>query len=164
MRCNYHQIIGESVEELAFHEQRQRGKKAAIRLRMLILLKSGHAQTISEVAELVGYSPSQVTRWWTRYRQEGLSGLEREPHYPGVTPRLTAEARADLHAAMRRGEIATLEQARQYLHEHWGIEYQSINGVWWQFRQERTRKKTGRRRHERSSAERQEAFKKTLPR
>jgi transposase len=163
MRINYQVAIQEEEEELRTHEQRLRGQKEGIHLRMLVLLKSGQAKTLETVAPLVGYSLSQVMRWWKRYRTEGLVGLERVPHYPGVASRLTPEARADLHAAMQRGEIATLEQARQYLRDHWGIEYHSINGVWWQFRQERTRKKTGRRRHERSSAEQQTAFKKTLP-
>ncbi len=160
MRINYQMAIQESVEELRAEEQRLRGQKVAVHLRMLILLKSGQARTMQAVAPLVGYSVTQVVRWWTRYRTAGLSGLERAPHYPGVTPRLTPDARADLHAAMQRGEIATLEQARQYLQQHWGITYQSVNGVWQQFRHERTRKKTGRR-HIRSSAERQDAFKKT---
>jgi transposase len=163
MRINYQVAITESAEELAAHERLLRSHTVAVRVRLLVLLKSGQAKTLGEAAPLVGYSMSQVLRWWARYRTEGLAGLEREAHYPGVTPRLTPEARADLHAAMKRGEIATLEAARQYLRDHWGIAYHSINGVWWQFRQERTRKKTGRRRHERSSAEKQTAFKKTLP-
>jgi transposase len=163
MRINYQVAIQESVEELRTEEQRLRGQKVAIHLRMLVLLKSGQAKTLEAVAPLVGYSLTQVVRWWKRYRTEGLNGLERPPHYPGVTPRLTPEARTALHAAMQRGEIATLEQARQYLQQHWDIAYHSVNGIWWQFRQERTRKKTGRRCHVRSSAERQDAFKKTLP-
>jgi transposase len=163
MRINYAKAIGESVEELASHEHRLRGRKAATRLRLLLLLKSGQAKNLGEAAALVGYSSSQVVRWWERYRAGGLQAVEHEPHHPGQPTRLTPEARADLHQAMRRGEVATLADARRYLRDHWGIEYQSINGVWWQLRQERTRKKTGRRRHARADATRQETFKKTLP-
>lgn len=163
MRIRYATAITESVDELAAHEQHLRGTKAAVRVRVLALLKSGQANNLTAAATLVGYSKSQAVRWWERYRAGGLAALEQEPHYPGQTSRLTADARADLHAAMQRGEIATLEAARRYLSEHWHIEYASVNGVWWQFRQERTRKKTGRRRHLRSSAEQQAAFKKTLP-
>ncbi len=78
----------------------------------------------------------------------------------GLPTRLTPEACAALHDAMERGEIATLEQARQYLCEQWGIVYYSLNGIKWQFRQERTHKKTGRTRHIRSSAAKQDALKK----
>lgn len=163
MRIRYEVAISESVEELAAREHRLRGTKGAVRIRMLARLKSGQAKHLSEAATLVGYSKSQAVRWWERYRAGGVAALEREPHYPGQPPRLTPEARADLHAAMRRGEIATLEAARQYVSEHWQIEYASVNGIGWQFRHERTRKKTGRRRHVRASAEKQETFKKTSP-
>lgn len=163
MKIHYEVAISESVEELAAHEHHLRGRKGAVRVRVLSLLKSGQAKNLSEAATLVGYSKSQVVRWWERYRSEGLAAVEQEAHYPSQTSRLTAEARADVHAAMRRGEIATLEAARHYLAEHWQITYASVNGIWWQFRQERTRKKTGRRRHVRASAEKQETFQKTLP-
>jgi transposase len=163
VRINYQVAIQESLDELRRHEHRLRGQKAAQRLRMLILLKSGQAKTLGQAAPFVGYSTSQVVRWWERYCVRGLVALEQEPQYRGMAPRLTAEARADVPAAMRRGEIATVEQARQYLHTQWGIDYHSINGIWWHFRHERTRKKTGRHRHVRSSAEQQDAFKKTLP-
>lgn len=162
MRIRYAVAISESLEELGAHEHHLRGTKGAVRVRVLSLLKSGQAKNLSEAATLVGYSKSQTVRWWERYRAGGLIALEQEPSYPGQTPRLTAEARADLHAAMRRGDIATLEAARRYLAEHWHIEYASVNGIWWQLHQERTRKKTGRRRHLRTLTEKQEAFKKTL--
>jgi transposase len=163
MHIHYPTAISESLDDLTAHEHHLRGRKAATRVRLLILLKSGQATTLSQAASLVGYSPTQVVRWWERYRAGGLSALEREPVHLGHPPRLTSEARADLEAAMRRGEIATLEAARLYLQEHWAIDYQSINGIWWQFRRMRVRKKTGRRRHRRASAATQEAFKNPLP-
>jgi transposase len=163
MRIRYSIAIHESLDELAAHEHRLRGRKAAVRVRLLRLLKSGQAHNLAEAAALVGYSKTQAVRWWERYRADGLEALEREPHYAGQPARLTAEARADLDAAMRRGEIATLEEARRYLASQWGIEYQSVNGIWWHFRHHRTRKKTGRRRHQLASSRQQEEFKKTLP-
>ena len=163
MHIRYGEAIGESLEDLAQHERRLRGHKAATRVRLLILLKSGQAWHLGEAAPLVGYSLAQVTRWWARYRRAGLAALEQDYIPTGLPTRLTPEARAALHAAMERGTIATLDQARQYLRDHWGIVYHSLNGIWWQFRQERTRKKTGRTRHVRSSAAKQEAFKKTSP-
>lgn len=74
---------------------------------------------------------------------------------------MTAEAWADLEAAMKQGPIATLEQARQYLGQRWGIHYQSVNGVWWHLHRRRAKPKTGRRRHRRADQAQQEAFKKT---
>lgn len=72
---------------------------------MLALLKSGQAKNLGEAALLMGYSTSQTMRWWERYRTGEVAALVAEPHYPGVTPRLTAEARADLSAAMQRGRL-----------------------------------------------------------
>ncbi len=160
MRIRYSVAIGESLDELAAHERRLRGSKAAVRVRLLCLLKSGQAKNLAEAAALVGYSKTQAVRWWERYRAGGLAALEQEPHYSGQKARLTAEARADLDAAMRRGEIGTLEEARAYLRNRWSIEYQSVNGIWWHFRHDHTRKKTGRRRHRRASVVKQEALKK----
>src|SRR5215469_14231886 len=112
MRINYAKAIGESIEELTAHEHRCRGHKAATRLRLLHLLKSGQAKNLSEAAVMVGYSGSQAVRWWERYRTGGLGAVEHEAHHPGQPTRLTPEARADLHQAMRRGEVATLADAR----------------------------------------------------
>ena len=158
MRIRYTIAISEPLDELAVRERQLRGSKAALRLRLLILLKSGQAKNLAEAAALVGYSKTQAVRWWERYRCGGRAALEQEPHYPGQPARLTAEAHADLEAAMRRGQIATWEQARQYLRDQWGIEYQSVNGIWWHFRRTRTRKKTGRRRHQLASADQQQDF------
>jgi transposase len=163
MRIHYPTAIPESLDELTTREHHLRGHKAATRVRLLILLKRGHATTLSQAASLVGDRPTQVVRWWERYRAGGRSAVEREPVHPGHPPRVTPEARTDVEAAMRRGEIAPLEAARQYLVTHWGIAYQSINGIWWPFRRWRVRQKTGRRRHRRASAAQHETCKNTLP-
>lgn len=161
MRIKYPQTIGEIEAELAQLEHQLRGTKQAVRVQMLRLLKSGQAASLGAVAPLVGYSQVQCTRWWEEYRREGLHALVQPPEYPGRPSQLTAEARADLHAAMERGEIATLEAARQYLDTHWQIAYASGKGVWKQLRRERTHQKTGRLRHRKASAAKQAALKKT---
>lgn len=72
--------------------------------------------------------------------------------------RLHPKAFAGLEAEMRAGRVATLADARRYLAEHWQIEYGSLNGVWWQLRKHRVRKKTGRRRHAKANQAAQESF------
>jgi hypothetical protein len=62
MRINYSKAIVESEEDLISHEQRLRGHKAADRVRMLRLLKSGTVKSLQNCAPLVGYSAIQVTR------------------------------------------------------------------------------------------------------
>jgi hypothetical protein len=61
MRINYPKAIQES-EDLVSLEQRLRGQKAADRVRMLRLLKSGAAKSVKDCAPLVGYSVIQLTR------------------------------------------------------------------------------------------------------
>ena len=159
MRIAYPIEIAETAAELAAAERRLRGRPAAARVRALRLLKGGRAASLGGCAALVGYSPRQMARWWATYRAGGLAALTRERPRPGEASRLTAEALAGLEAAMRAGAIATLEDARRYLRERWGIEHASLNGVWWQLRKHRIKLKTGRRRHRQADPAAQAAFK-----
>jgi transposase len=161
MRINYPKTIGESEEDLIRLEQHLRGEKAADRVRMLRLLKSGTVKSSQDCAPLVGYSAIQLTRWWERYRQAGLAELLKQYKPVGMSSRMTKEAWAGLMVAMRKGVIATMEDARDYLEREWGIRYKNGKSLWWLFKKHRVKWKTGRRRHKKASAEQQAAFKKT---
>lgn len=158
MRTAYPTVIRESEPELAAAERRLRGRPAAARVRMLRLLRAGDVTSLAACARLAGYSPRQVARWWAAYRAGGLAALTQERPRPGKASRLTAEALAGLEEQMRAGRIATLADARRYLAERWGVEYASLNGVWWQLRKHKIKLKTGRRRHRKADAAAQEAF------
>lgn len=158
MRTDYPSVIGEDEATLRREERRVRGRPTAPRVRALRLLKSGAARSLAACAALVGHSPRQVARWWRLYRDDGLDALLREPVYSGKTPRLTADALADLEAAMAAGRIATLKDAQAYLAERHGIVYPSLNGVWVQLRKHKIKLKSGRRRHALADAEEQAAF------
>jgi transposase len=161
MRITYPKAIQESEEDLKQLEQQLRGQKAADRVRMLRLLKSGTVKSLKECAPLVGYSLVQVTRWWERYRAHGLASFL-EPYKPtGQRSRLTAQAWAGLLAQMRAGHIGTMQEARDYLEREWGISYKNGKSLWWLFKKHRVKWKTGRRRHKKANAEQQAAFKKT---
>lgn len=162
MRIKYPQAIQESEEELTRLEQRLRGQKAADRVRVLRLLKSGTVKSLKDCAPMVGYSVSQLTRWWERYRAEGLTGVLKRQKPAGKPSRLTPEAWAGLLQAMRAGHIATMQDARNYLDQQWGISYKNGKSLWWLFKKHRVKWKTGRRRHQKANAEQQAAFKKTL--
>jgi transposase len=161
MRINYPKAIGESEEELMSLEQRLRGQKPADRVRMLRLLKSGTVKSLKDCAPLVGYSAIQLTRWWERYRQAGLAELLKQPKPAGMASRMTREAWAGLMLAMRKGYIATMEDACEYLEREWGIRSKNGKSLWWLFKKHRVKWKTGRRRHKKANAEQQAAFKKT---
>ena len=161
MRIKYPKAIQESEEELTRLEQSLRGQKAADRVRVLRLLKSGTVKSLKDCAPMVGYSVSQLTRWWERYRAEGLAGVLKRQKPTGKASRLTAEAWAGLLQAMRAGHIVTMQEARNYLEREWSISYKNGKSLWWLFKKHRVKWKTGRRRHKKANAEQQAAFKKT---
>jgi transposase len=76
---------------------------------------------------------------------------------------VSEEAFADLQEAMKRGEIATISEADEFLRERHGIEYAHPDGVGQLLRRRKVKLKTGRPRHEEADPEEQEAFKKTSP-
>jgi transposase len=159
----YAAIIQESDTELEQVERSQRDRRLGQHVRMLRLLKSGQATTMSEVAQLVGYSVPQVNRWWARYRTGGLTALLQPAVHPGRPSRMTVEALTRVQAAMEQGEIATLEETRQFVATQDQIVYRSFQGIAKVLAKYHIKKKTGRRRHRKTSAEVQQAFKKTSP-
>lgn len=164
MRICYPSVITESIEELLTLEQQLRGKTSAVRVQMLRLLKSRAVQSVKGAAPLLGYSERQLLRWWACYKTGGLDALIEQHSRTGRPCRLTQEAWEHLDAAMCQGQIGTLEEARQFLWSTCHITYKSSNALSWQFKQRKTKWKTGRRRHRKASSEQQTSFKKTLVR
>ena len=163
MHIAYPRAITETIEELREYEQRLRGTPAAPRVQMLRLLKSGEATNVPQVATLVGYSPRQIQRWWQIYRQQGLATLGHVYHPAGKPAQLTEEAWAGLQGELEAGRIGGQEDARRYLAETWGVHYQSIHGISYQFKRRKVKWKTGRRRHAKADATAQAAFKQSSP-
>jgi hypothetical protein len=54
-----------------------------------------------------------------------------------MASRMTGEAWTGLLQAMRKGEIATMEDARDYLEREWGIRYKNGKSLWWLFKKHR---------------------------
>lgn len=161
MHIAYPQVITENAEELRACAQRVRGTAAAPRVQMLRLLQSGAAMNVPEVATLVGYSPRHIQRWWQTYRTAGLAVLIRVYHPAGKAAHLTEEAWAGLQVELEAGRIGGQEEARRYLAETWGVVYESIHGISYQFKRRKVKWKTGRRRHVKADAAAQAAFKQT---
>src|SRR5215208_4678002 len=159
----YPQVITEDPHELKRLEKRHLYTHLFQRVRMLRLLKSGACRNLGEAAEALGYSWRQCQRWFASYRQGGLEELlKSRVDERGRQELVTPEAFEELEEAMKRGEIATIGQAHEFLSER-GIEYSHPDGVGQLLRRRKVKLKTGRPRHEKADPEEQEAFKKSSP-
>ena len=134
------------------------------RVRMLRLLKTEECTNLGEAARALGYSWRQCHRWFASYKKGGLQELLKSRlSERGRQELVTQEAFEDLEEAMKRGEIATISEADEFLRERHGIEYAHPDGVGQLLRRRKVKLKTGRPRHEKADQKEQEAFKKSSP-
>lgn len=158
---NYPEVIQESQEELQHLERKHRYTHLFHRVKMLRLLKSGECRNLGEAAEALGYSWRQCQRWFATYQRGGkrellVSRVEER----GPKELVTEEAWEQLQEAMKRGEIATVSQAHEFLVER-GIAYSHPESVGGLLRRRKVKPKTGRPRHEKADLKEQKAFKKS---
>ena len=160
----YPQVIEEDPQQLKELEKRHRYSHLFQRVRMLRLLKSEECTNLGEAAQALGYSWRQCQRWFRSYQEGGIEELlisrvsER-----GRQELVTEEAFEDLKEAMKKGQIATISEADEFLRERHGIQYAHPDGVGQLLRRRKVKLKTGRPRHEEADPEQQEAFKRTSP-
>src|ERR687897_1898309 len=159
----YPQVITEDLNDLKELEKYHRYSHLFQRLRMLRLLKSGECSNLSEAARALGYSWRQCQRWFASYQKGGIEELlKSRVDERGRQELVTPEAFEELQEAMKRGEIATISEADEFLSDR-GIEYSHPDGVGQLLRRRKVKLKTGRPRHEKADPQEQEAFKKTSP-
>jgi transposase len=158
----YPQVIKEDPQELKKLEKYHRYSHLFQRVRMLRLLKTGACRNLREAANALGYSWRQCQRWFASYKRGGLEELlKSRVDERGRQELLTPEAFEELQEAMKRGEIATIGQADEFLRQRHAIEYAHPDGVGQLLRRRKAKLKTGRPRHEKADSRKQEAFKKT---
>ena len=163
-KIRYSRVIEEDPERLKELERHHRYTHLFQRVRMLMLLKSEECTNLGEAAEALGYSWRQCQRWFASYQQGGMEELLRSRvSERGRQELVTEEAFEDLEEAMKRGEIATIAQADEFLRERHAIFYAHPDGVGQLLRRRKVKLKTGRPRHEKADHKEQEAFKKTSP-
>jgi transposase len=157
----YPQVITEELDELKELEKYHRYSHLFQRVRMLRLLKSEECSNLGEAARALGYSWRQCQRWFASYQKGGIEELlKSRVHERGRQELVTPEALEDLKQTMKKGEIATISQADEFLRERHGIEYSHPDGVGQLLRRHKIKLKTGRPRHEEADQEEQDAFKK----
>ena len=161
----YPQVIEEDPQKLKELEKYHRYSHLFQRVRMLRLLKTEECSNLGEAARALGYSWRQCQRWFRSYQRGGLDELlkSRVGERGRQEELVTQEAFEDLKEAMKKGEIATIGQAEEFLRERHGIEYAHPDGVGQLLRRHKVKLKTGRPRHEKADQQEQEAFKKTSP-
>ena len=158
----YPQAITDDLDDLKELEKYHRYSHLFQRVRMIRLLKSEECPNLGEAAQALGYSWRQCQRWFTSYKEGGLEELlKSRVSERGRQELVTQEAFEDLQEAMKRGEIATISEADEFLRERHGIEYAHPDGVGQLLRRHKVKLKTGRPRHEKADPEEQEDFKKT---
>lgn len=159
---HYSRVIKEDPKDLKELEKHHRYSHLFQRVRMIRLLKSEDCSNLGEAAEALGYSWRQCQRWFASYQEGGIEELlKSRVSERGRQELVTPEALEDLEEAMKRGEIATIGQADEFLRERHGIEYAHPDGVGRLLRRRRVKLKTGRPRHDKADPNEQEAFKKT---
>jgi transposase len=160
----YPRVITEDLDDLKELEKYHRYSHLFQRVRMLRLLKSEECRNLGEASQALGYSWRQCQRWFKSYQQGGLKELLRSRvGERGRQELVTPEAFEDLQEAMKKGQIATIGQADEFLRDRHGIEYAHPDGVGQLLRRRKVKLKTGRPRHEKADQDEQEAFKKTSP-
>jgi transposase len=110
-----------------------RSQSASKRLveRAKIIQLANEGVTIPQIMRQLHLSEPMVRKWWKRFEQQGLAGLEDAPR-PGAPSRYTAENKARvLEAALTRpGDLNlgfhcwTFERLAAYVREHLGIRMQ----------------------------------------
>ncbi len=161
LNIDYPRMICESQEELEKLEKRHRYSHLFHRVRMLGLLKSGKYSTLGEAVKALGYSRRQGQRWLAAYKEGGLDGLLlNRVEERGRRELVGEEVFGELEEAMKRGEIATIAQAHEFLLER-GVGYSHPESVGGLLRRRKVKPKTGRPSHEKADVGEREAFKKS---
>jgi transposase len=102
-------------------------KRLVERAKIIALAKEG--RTIPQIMQQLHLSEHMVRKWWKRFEQQGLAGLEDAPR-PGAPSRYTPENKARvLQAALTRPTDLnlgfsnwTFERLAVYVREHLGIQ------------------------------------------
>ena len=123
------------MRELTIEEERvitklARSQSASVRLvQRAKIIALGHAgQSIPQIVKQVGMSDRIVRKWWKRFEQQGLAGLEDAPR-PGTPAQISAEQKAQVIQAARTrpSELGlpfsswTFERLTAYVQEQLGI-------------------------------------------
>jgi len=153
---NYQVEIAESSDYLRNLERSTKDLKARDRVRFIRVLKIGQAMTQAEAGALIGVQVRQAQRWWKQYREEGLNKLC-QSNYLGGQTKLSRVAQEQLRLRLCGDDIGTLEQARVFVKQEFGVDY-TVGGVSSLFQRIKVKLKTGRPTNVKQDKEQMEEF------
>jgi transposase len=120
-----------SDEEARVIKKLSRSQTASVRLvqRARIIELASAGKTIPQIIVQVGCAPNVVRKWFKRFSEQGLAGLQ-DAARSGAPARYTAENKALVIATARTrpSELGlsfgswTFERLAAYLHEHHGVQ------------------------------------------
>ena len=120
--------LNEEEERVIRKLAHSRTASARLVQRAKIIELANQGQTIPQIMQQLHMSEHLVRKWWKRFEQRGLAGLEDAPR-PGAPSRYTPDNKARvLEAALTRPSDLnlgftcwTFERLAAYVHEHLGI-------------------------------------------
>ncbi len=157
---DYNKEIKEKLPELQALYRRQSRSLARRRLRFLILLKSGECTAQGQAGAKIGIKQRASEKLWALYRSKGLSGLLEKPH-SGQPAKLNKVAKEALEKQLNSDQIQTLKQACEFVRHNNGIAL-SQTAMFYYFKAQGIKKKTGRPTNVKKDVQGEKHFKKSL--
>ena len=102
------------------------------RVRALYLRKTGQAQTLRELAALLGCNESTIYRWFCSYQNEGMSGLLQIKTSPGKPSKLPPEVLEGLRVRLQeRQGFRSYGEIQEWLAKEYNVKakYATVHGI-----------------------------------
>ena len=118
-----HYEISENAEELLNMIKKEKNGRFRDRLRLLWLLKTGEAETVTRAAELCGVSRLTATEWFRRYETGGIAELLCLKTVPGRQRAVSAGIAEDLKKRLSEPEgFGSYGEIRIWLMENYDLD------------------------------------------
>lgn len=154
----YDERVKESVADLRVLHCKEDKPLYRRRLQFLMLLKSGKCSSQAKAGALIGIQARAAEKLWKLYQTQGVEGLLRRPD-KGRPAKLSEEAKAALQEELDQSRVATLKQACLFVAQHHGIVLTEV-AMYYYFKREKIKKKTGRPSNVGKDPQAEEVFKK----
>lgn len=157
---NHKELILEDVQQLQECERQQKYAKLRDRVRMLRLLKSGEARSLTVAGSMVGISASRAGALFRQYRQKGLLEFTRWS-YGGNRRKLTTQQQQELVSRMSEmpNGFSSQSALSEYIFQSFAVRY-TQSGISVLCSRNNIKHKAGRPRNKASSEEQQQTYKK----